>query len=69
MLREWGVQGVQVNEVVPLEAIYDSPASTTYGLIFLSRYSTSQGEKEKVEMPGGLWFANQVCMVPPPAVH
>jgi hypothetical protein len=29
MLREWGVEGVQVREVVPLDAVFDSSA---YGL-------------------------------------
>lgn len=59
MLREWGVRGIQVNEVVPLDAVFDSPSTSTYGLIFLSRYS-SNDEKQEIDIPQGLWFANQV---------
>ncbi len=60
MLREWGVRGIQVNEVVPIDAIFDSSPSSTFGLIFLSRYSTNNKEKQDVAIPQGLWFANQV---------
>ena len=60
MLREWGVRGIQVNEVVPLDAVFDSPPSSTFGLIFLSRYSTNNKEKQDIAIPQGLWFANQV---------
>jgi Ubiquitin carboxyl-terminal hydrolase, family 1 len=64
MLREWGVEGVQVNEVVPLETVLDGTPTSTYGLVFLSRYTSSSSdktEKEDVGIPNGLWFANQVC--------
>lgn len=54
-----GVQGIQVNEIVPLDAIFDSSSTSTFGLIFLSRYSSDNEEKE-IEIPQGLWFANQV---------
>jgi Ubiquitin carboxyl-terminal hydrolase, family 1 len=63
MLREWGVRGIQVNEVVPLDAIFESPPASTFGLIFLSRYSTSKKEKQEIDIPQGLWFANQVCLL------
>ncbi|ERF71399.1 hypothetical protein EPUS_07427 [Endocarpon pusillum Z07020] len=59
MLREWGVRGIQVNEVVPLDAVFDSSPSSTFGLIFLSRYSTNNKEEQDIAIPQGLWFANQ----------
>jgi hypothetical protein len=34
MLREWGVEGVQVREVIPLDAVLDS---SPYGLPTLAR--------------------------------
>ncbi len=64
MLREWGVRGIQVTEVVPLDAIFDSPPASTFGLIFLSRYTTNKKENQDIEIPHGLWFANQVCTLP-----
>lgn len=63
MLREWGVRGIQVNEVVPLDAIFDSSPASTFGLIFLSRYRTSKKEKSAIDIPQDLWFANQVCLL------
>lgn len=39
MLREWGVEGVKVEEVVTLDAIHEFNPSSTLGLIFLSRSS------------------------------
>lgn len=66
MLGAWGVRGIQVNEVVPLDAIFDSSPTSTFGLIFLSRYSTSKKEKQEIGIPQGLWFANQVCPLPCP---
>ena len=67
MLREWGVRGIQVNEVVPLDAIFDSSPASTYGLIFLSRYTSNTKHKQDIEVPSDLWFANQVgqhCVLP-----
>lgn len=60
MLREWGVRGIQVNEVVPLDSIFDSSPTFTYGLIFLSRYTSNKRDKQDIEIPNDLWFANQV---------
>lgn len=65
MLREWGVRGIRVNEVVPLDAIFDSSSASISGLIFLSRYNSAERNNEKTQIPPGLWFANQVCIVPP----
>jgi len=59
MLREWGVDGVQVKEVVPLDAIFDSSPTSTYGLIFLSRYTPAEPDAVVQEAPPELWFANQ----------
>ena len=59
LLREWGIEGVQVREVVPLDAIFDSPAASTYGLIFLSRYVPVENAPEPEAPPPELWFANQ----------
>jgi ubiquitin carboxyl-terminal hydrolase L5 len=63
MLREWGVRGIQVNEVVPLDAIFGSSPTSTYGLIFLSRYSSTRKKQENIQIPQNLWFANQVRAV------
>jgi ubiquitin carboxyl-terminal hydrolase L5 len=64
MLREWGVRGIQVNEVVPLDAIFDSSPTSTFGLIFLSRYTSNKGGNQAIKIPDGLWFANQVNLLP-----
>jgi Ubiquitin carboxyl-terminal hydrolase, family 1 len=66
MLREWGVHGIQVNEVVPLDAIFDSSPTSTFGLIFLSRYTSSKGGNQAIKIPDSLWFANQVSLLPCP---
>jgi Ubiquitin carboxyl-terminal hydrolase, family 1 len=63
MLREWGVRGIRVNEVVPLDAIFDSSSEPISGLIFLSRYNSTEKKNAKTQIPQGLWFANQVCIV------
>ena len=60
MLREWGVKGIQVREVIPLDAIFDVSQTSTYGLIFLSRYTVPEPAAELPTIPQELWFANQV---------
>jgi hypothetical protein len=60
LLREWGVKGLSVREVIPLDAVFDTPAQFTLGLIFLSRYVVfDQGSEESVPSDQ-LWFANQI---------
>jgi ubiquitin carboxyl-terminal hydrolase L5 len=62
LLREWGVSGIQVNEVVPLDSLFTVPAKFVYGLIFLSRWVADESDNEVTESPSGVWFANQVCL-------
>ncbi|KAJ9611605.1 hypothetical protein H2200_004789 [Cladophialophora chaetospira] len=59
LLREWGVPNVQVDEVVPLDSIFEYPPDSIYGLIFLSRWVAQENENETTEAPPGVWFANQ----------
>ncbi|EAW21997.1 ubiquitin C-terminal hydrolase 37 [Aspergillus fischeri NRRL 181] len=61
MLREFGVKGVKVQEVVSLDdelmAFLNKPV---YGLIFLFRWREDDPDKQEASCPEGLWFANQV---------
>ncbi|OQV03432.1 hypothetical protein CLAIMM_08478 [Cladophialophora immunda] len=59
LLREWGVPNVQVNEVVPLDSVFEYPPQSIYGLIFLSRWAAPETENDLTEPPAGVWFANQ----------
>ncbi|KIY02789.1 uncharacterized protein Z520_01254 [Fonsecaea multimorphosa CBS 102226] len=59
LLREWGVPNVQVNEVVPLDNVFEYPPQSIYGLIFLSRWAAPETENDLTEPPTGVWFANQ----------
>ncbi|KAI1625493.1 ubiquitin carboxyl-terminal hydrolase L5 [Exophiala viscosa] len=59
LLREWGVPGVQVNEVVPLDSVFDHPAESIFGLIFLSRWMPAETDNDITKPPAGVWFANQ----------
>ncbi|KIW69380.1 hypothetical protein PV04_05260 [Phialophora macrospora] len=59
LLREWGVPNVQVNEVVPLDSVFEYPPESIYGLIFLSRWAAPETENDTTEAPAGIWFANQ----------
>ena len=60
LLREWGVQGVRVREVIPLDAVFDTPAESTLGLIFLSRYIVFDQGSDETLPSNKLWFANQI---------
>lgn len=61
LLREWGVQGLVVQEVVALDAVLETPPDSLIGLIFLSRYKASEeaDETHPEAIPADLWFANQ----------
>ncbi|KIW14970.1 hypothetical protein PV08_07757 [Exophiala spinifera] len=59
LLREWGVPSIQVNEVVPLDSIFDHDPDEVFGLIFLSRWVPEESENEITEAPKDVWFANQ----------
>ncbi|KAK7883764.1 hypothetical protein LTR67_010926 [Exophiala xenobiotica] len=59
LLREWGVPGIQVNEVVPLDNIFEYTPEEVFGLIFLSRWVPAEIDNEITEAPQGVWFANQ----------
>ncbi|EEA19755.1 ubiquitin hydrolase, putative [Talaromyces marneffei ATCC 18224] len=62
MLREFGVQGVKIQEVVSLdEEMIDSLPKPVYGLIFLFRWHEDNPEKQEASCPDGLWFANQTA--------
>ncbi|KAL2862914.1 ubiquitin C-terminal hydrolase 37 [Aspergillus lucknowensis] len=62
MLREFGVTGVKVQEVVSLDdeflACLNKPV---YGLIFLFRWREDDPDKQEASCPDGLWFANQTA--------
>ncbi|KAJ5162440.1 hypothetical protein N7492_007832 [Penicillium capsulatum] len=62
MLREFGVKGVRVQEVVSLDeemmAFLNKPI---YGLIFLFRWREDDAEKQEASCPDGIWFANQTA--------
>ncbi|KAF2086290.1 ubiquitin carboxyl-terminal hydrolase [Saccharata proteae CBS 121410] len=61
MLREFGVQGVKVNEVFGLdEALLAMLPKPVYGLIFLFRYVDDGFENQESTCPENVWFANQI---------
>ena len=60
LLREWGVRGVGVREVIPLDAVFDTPVDSTLGLIFLSRYVVFDQGTGVEASSDELWFANQI---------
>ncbi|KAL1851773.1 hypothetical protein Plec18170_006076 [Paecilomyces lecythidis] len=60
MLREFGVSGVKIQEVISLdEEIIASLHKPVYGLIFLFRWREEEVDKQEPSCPDGLWFANQ----------
>ncbi|KAJ5692088.1 hypothetical protein N7462_001511 [Penicillium macrosclerotiorum] len=62
MLRDFGVKGVKIQEVVSLDeemmAFLDKPV---LGLIFLFRWREDDAEKQEATCPDGIWFANQTA--------
>ncbi|KAJ6111615.1 hypothetical protein N7523_007676 [Penicillium sp. IBT 18751x] len=62
MLREFGVKGVHVQEVMSLDeeglGYLEKPV---YGLIFLFRWREDDAEKQEASCPDGIWFANQTA--------
>ncbi|KAL8673346.1 MAG: hypothetical protein Q9168_002225 [Polycauliona sp. 1 TL-2023] len=60
MLRDFGVEGVRVQEVVSLDpdmlAYLPRPV---YGLIFLFKWREEDPDKQEPSCPEGIWFANQ----------
>ncbi|KAJ5288479.1 hypothetical protein N7478_001509 [Penicillium angulare] len=62
MLREFGVKGAKVQEVISLDeemmAFLHQPI---YGLIFLFRWREDDTDKQEATCPDGLWFANQTA--------
>ncbi|PWY65955.1 ubiquitin carboxyl-terminal hydrolase [Aspergillus sclerotioniger CBS 115572] len=62
MLREFGVKGVKVQEVISLdEEIMATLNKPVYGLIFLFRWREDDPDKQEASCPEGLWFANQTA--------
>ncbi|KAE8348083.1 ubiquitin carboxyl-terminal hydrolase [Aspergillus coremiiformis] len=60
MLRDFGVRGVKVQEVVSLdEEMMTFLNKPVYGLIFLFRWREDDPDKQEASCPEGLWFANQ----------
>jgi len=59
LLREWGVPNIRVNEVVPLDSVFDHSPQDVFGLIFLSRWMPAEAENDVTEAPRDVWFANQ----------
>lgn len=61
MLKEFGVEGVKVQEVFSLDPEFlEMLPKPVYGLIFLFRYLEEDDEEEKDACPEHVWFANQV---------
>ncbi|KAJ5633012.1 hypothetical protein N7490_009351 [Penicillium lividum] len=62
MLRDFGVKGVKIQEVVSLDeemmAFLNNPI---YGLIFLFRWREDDTDQQEPSCPDGLWFANQTA--------
>ncbi|PLB39383.1 ubiquitin C-terminal hydrolase 37 [Aspergillus candidus] len=62
MLREFGVKGVKVQEVISLdEEMMEFLNKPIYGLIFLFRWREDDPNKQEASCPDGLWFANQTA--------
>ncbi|EED14156.1 ubiquitin C-terminal hydrolase 37 [Talaromyces stipitatus ATCC 10500] len=62
MLREFGVEGVKVQEVVSLDKeMIELLPKPVYGVIFLFRWHEDNPEKQEASCPDGLWFANQTA--------
>lgn len=62
MLRDFGVKGVKVQEVVSLDKeMMNCLHKPVYGLIFLFRWREDDPKKQEVTCPEGLWFANQTA--------
>ncbi|KAJ5219799.1 hypothetical protein N7468_009003 [Penicillium chermesinum] len=62
MLREFGVKGVKIQEIISLdEEMLEFLNKPIYGLIFLFRWREDDAEKQEASCPDGLWFANQTA--------
>jgi ubiquitin carboxyl-terminal hydrolase L5 len=61
MLKEFGVQGIKVQEIYSLEdyflALLPQPV---YGLVFLFQYQDTDAGQQENPCPAHVWFANQV---------
>lgn len=62
MLKDFGIEGVKVQEVFSLEPEFlEILSKPVYGLIFLFRYLEEEDEEEGNDCPEHVWFANQVA--------
>ncbi|KAI5304463.1 hypothetical protein KEM56_006476 [Ascosphaera pollenicola] len=60
MLREFGVKGAKVEEVISLdEEMLGFLQKPIYGLIFLFRWKEDDPHKQEMSCPEHIWFANQ----------
>ncbi|KAI5301373.1 hypothetical protein KEM55_007275 [Ascosphaera atra] len=60
MLRDFGVKGVKVQEVISLdEEMLQFLHKPIYGLIFLFRWKEDDPHKQELSCPEHIWFANQ----------
>ncbi|KAL8883404.1 MAG: hypothetical protein Q9192_007185 [Flavoplaca navasiana] len=60
MLRDFGVEGVRVQEVVSLDSdMLAYLPRPVYGLIFLFKWREEDPDKQEPSCPEGIWFANQ----------
>lgn len=60
MLKNFGVSGVKVQEVVSLdEEILNDLPRPVYGFIFLFKWREDDPDKQAQRCPEGVWFANQ----------
>ncbi|KZM22683.1 ubiquitin-specific protease [Ascochyta rabiei] len=61
ILRDMGVQGINVREVFAMEPWFlETLPQPTYGLILLYRYRDNGSSERPTEAPRPLWFANQL---------
>lgn len=61
ILRDMGVQGINVKEVLSLEPwFFEQLPAPIYGLILLYRYREQGGSASPTENSGRVWFANQL---------
>ncbi|KAL8735663.1 MAG: hypothetical protein Q9166_000832 [cf. Caloplaca sp. 2 TL-2023] len=60
MLKDFGVEGVRVQEVVSLDPdMLTYLPRPVYGLIFLFKWREEDPDKQEPSCPEGIWFANQ----------
>lgn len=60
LIRLWGVEGVQVDEIYDLESATIGAMKPLYGLIFLFKWTKEVDPRTVLEDAPGVFFAKQV---------